>query len=834
MKKIVFLASILALVCLLAFSVSAAEPDMSKESVTLSDGTVCPIWDTDGDALIWYISTANADDGYANYDYIKATSESIEYNCGWKGESIDGAYQYQLGATFNITGVDGNVYKASSVVAANLMDDVKVTSGYNIGQPITSFSKTFASCTNLQYFFFPLGTVSVNAETFKNCTNLKYCNLADLTELRQINSQAFGACTSLFAEQDLDLSNTKLIKVLQGGFNGIAATSITLPETFTTIGEWAFQSCKYAKTITFKGTITSINTNSTFKGCLALETIEGFACVFENKLFSVFGQYMFEQCKSLKNIDGIMENGILIIPEGITTIGALSFNECDQIKYIEFPSTITTLNQACFAWCDNLVLASFDKVDAKIRNAVQNGEQYTKVSFGNCGTFKGCPKLAVMCVPYGTTMIINRFVAQGCNSLTAFYMPDTVTSIGTNGGGQGPFCDAKQMYFVSEPFTVGQCLVDGEVDLTKLVLPEKPSVYFMPESLTTTEGHVQTNQYSKDGTIFRNCYALNDVIVFPESYVDYNARNAFEKMGTKESPKTVVFLGDMTRFVIPKNAQYVSFVLANKANKSPEDLGIFGGDYDQNNTNSYMFFCYDGSRYDFRIAKANWSSDMSANVAAIILTKTSNTLHVLDADATLSVDAGCETVGSVVTYCFCGTKMSSENVPALGHDFEGGEDVIVFGATLYDNAGVCTACVRGCGTNSEITDLGVVIEEKGYSSSDIGGVKSFTRGYFVNTELLLAYEEQTGTQVVIGFAFALADNIDTEAELELDSFKLNMELKSAGEEFNARELDYIVRYKTDAHLDTTVVIAGYYSINGKVTFSGEVETVSYNSVAGNE
>ena len=74
MKKKLLLLTVLviALTCIFAISVSAAEPDTSKETVQLKDSTVLPIWDTDGDALIWYKSTVNTEDGYANYDYIKA------------------------------------------------------------------------------------------------------------------------------------------------------------------------------------------------------------------------------------------------------------------------------------------------------------------------------------------------------------------------------------------------------------------------------------------------------------------------------------------------------------------------------------------------------------------------------------------------------------------------------------------------------------------------------------------------------------------------------------------------------------------------------------------
>ena len=73
MKKRLLVPVLMVLVmCLFAISVLASAPDATKGSVTLSDGTVCPLYDEDGNALVWYKSTTNADDGYESYDYVRA------------------------------------------------------------------------------------------------------------------------------------------------------------------------------------------------------------------------------------------------------------------------------------------------------------------------------------------------------------------------------------------------------------------------------------------------------------------------------------------------------------------------------------------------------------------------------------------------------------------------------------------------------------------------------------------------------------------------------------------------------------------------------------------
>ena len=163
-----------------------------------------------------------------------------------------------------------------------------------------------------------------------------------------------------------------------------------------------------------------------------------------------------------------------------------------------------------------------------------------------------------------------------------------------------------------------------------------------------------------------------------------------------------------------------------------------------------------------------------------------------------------------------------------GHDYKTG---YVFG-TVYDAVTLETACSRSCGADSQVQNLGVIIEEKGYSTSNINGIRSFTRGYYVNKELLALYEEQKGVSVEIGFAFGLGTNYNPSAEPTLDDFQIVMPLKTSGNALEVNNLDYMMRYKNDKHLSVEVVIAGYVLENGAVTFGGEIERVSYKSLVG--
>ena len=58
-KLLILLITLVLFICAFAISVSATEIDYD-EKVTLSDGTVLPIYDEDNNPLIWFIKDENA------------------------------------------------------------------------------------------------------------------------------------------------------------------------------------------------------------------------------------------------------------------------------------------------------------------------------------------------------------------------------------------------------------------------------------------------------------------------------------------------------------------------------------------------------------------------------------------------------------------------------------------------------------------------------------------------------------------------------------------------------------------------------------------------------
>ena len=266
---------VMALMCVFAISVSAGVHDNvdKTQTVTLSNGTTVNLFDAEGNALIWYndasgtLQSIRADDSRVKF---KAT---YGFNVG--NSTVGSVYAYEVSDMW-IALESGNISKTSIVVFNIMDDDVLVNEATNnayLNGPVNCVKTIQWSNKVLEYAYLRLDTVAIQQQAFNGCTKLKYINLEDLTELRQFGgSQPFGSSTALFANQTLDLTNTKLISLGgSGAFNAVPFVDIKLPKTLTYIEEWALQGTALVD-FAFPENVTVIK-GSQFNDCKSLKTI---------------------------------------------------------------------------------------------------------------------------------------------------------------------------------------------------------------------------------------------------------------------------------------------------------------------------------------------------------------------------------------------------------------------------------------------------------------------------------------------------------------------------------------------------------------------------------
>lgn len=248
------------------------------------------------------------------------------------------------------------------------------------------------------------------------------CVLTSITlpnSLTSIGESAFRSCTSLTS---IILPNS-LTSIGESAFEYCwSLTSITLPNSVTSIGEFAFDNCTSLTSITLPDSIISIR-QSTFGRCKKLASI-----TLPNSVINIDWR-AFEGCSGLTSI---------VIPNGVTNIGENVFSECISLTSITLPNTVTSIGESAFNGCASLTFIALpDSIISIGRSAFSGCKSLTSITFPDSikniesETFSGCIKLESITLP-STIEAIYDGAFQNCFSLRIINFPDNLKSIGDN------------------------------------------------------------------------------------------------------------------------------------------------------------------------------------------------------------------------------------------------------------------------------------------------------------------------------------------------------------------------------------------------------------------
>ena len=268
-------------------------------------------------------------------DSVTSIGDDAFYGCN----NLQDIYITDIVAWCYIAGLSSLMYNGASnkklyinnelATSITLPDGVKAISSY-----------AFYNCTGLTSITIPNSVTSIGEVAFNGCSKLQDIYITDIA--------AWCNISGLYSLMGYSSSNKKLY------INNKLATSITIPNGVTSIGNYAFSYCSGLTSVTIPNSVTSI------------------------------GSYAFNGCTGLTRVT---------IPGSVTSIGAWSFGGCKGLTSITIPDSVTSIDDYAFWDCTGLTSITF-------KGTI---EQWNAISKGSAWEYR-VPATQVVCTD-GTTSI---------------------------------------------------------------------------------------------------------------------------------------------------------------------------------------------------------------------------------------------------------------------------------------------------------------------------------------------------------------------------------------------------------------------------------------------
>lgn len=393
----------------------------------------------------------------------------------------------------------------------------------------------FYNCKGVTAISLPNTVTSIGERAFYNCTGLTEISLPNT--VTSIGDYAFMGCTipvyndtwfAYYPGGDATEYTVPdgILHIAGGAFYGYnggspsGLTTVSIPNTVTTIGNEAFCYCQSLTSLTIPESVTNIGDRA-FYSCSNLATvnynainctIEGLTsstALFSEALTSLtigervtrIPDYAFSDCTGLTRH--------LVIPDSVTYIGASAFAWCSGITEITLGKSVDDVGAWAFSGCSSMTTFNY------------NAENCTSFSPGNYWAFNACSSFTILNIGENVKSIPPR-AFQLCN-FTEVTIPDSVTYIG-----EEAFMNCRQLATVN--YNAINCTVEG-------ISSTRPLFGSALTSLTIGEKVKTIPSYA-----FVNCSGLTGTLILPDSLesIGYGAFSGCSGLtGTLTIPESV-------------------------------------------------------------------------------------------------------------------------------------------------------------------------------------------------------------------------------------------------------------------------------------------------------
>ena len=322
----------------------------------------------------------------------------------------------------------------------------------------------FEGCFRLKSVTIPNSVTSIGVSAFSNCSGLTSVTIPN--SVTSIGDNAFICCGGLsqpIIVNDMFVFLPKgytghytipenISKIIGGAFYCSSLTSVTIPNSVTSIGNGAFFGCSCLTSVTIPESVTSIG-DGAFYGCRGLTYV-----TIPNSVTNI-GDNAFYECDGITQ--QIIANDMFVfLPKGYT-------------GHYTIPNNISKIIGGAFANCLSLTSVT-------IPNSV--------ISIGDMA-FHSCYGLTSVTIPNNVTSIGN-YVFEDCSSLSSVIIPNSVTSIGECAFSECIILEKVFCYAEKIPITTISAFDRTDLKCTTLYVPA-----------SVIDVYKTTEPWSKFGTI---------------------------------------------------------------------------------------------------------------------------------------------------------------------------------------------------------------------------------------------------------------------------------------------------------------------------------------------